>query len=423
MLTVQRLASEVIAAVLSGRSLPSSLQAAGTPRTSLSASERGALQDICYGVLRHYGELSVMLDALLRAPLRDDKLRTLVLAALYQLRYTRAAPHAVVDHAVQCAAALGQAAAKPLVNAVLRNFLRRQHALAAAAAGDELGRYSHPRWWIRKLGAQYPREHAAIMDAGNQHAPLTLRINARRISAADYLALLEHSAMDGRMIGPQALMLERAVPVERIPGFAQGLVSVQDAGAQWAAPLLDARPGQRVLDACAAPGGKTAHLLELADVDLRAVDDDAARLQRVPDNLERLSLSAEIQCADVTALERWWDGRPFDRILCDAPCSASGVVRRHPDIKWLRREADIARFASTQTTMLEALWQALATDGKLLYVTCSVFHEENRVQVARFLERHDDATLLPVAIPQANDGQLLPEAEHDGFFYALIGKR
>jgi 16S rRNA (cytosine967-C5)-methyltransferase len=223
------------------------------------------------------------------------------------------------------------------------------------------------------------------------------------------------------VVGEAGLLLGRPVPVERLPGFFEGLASVQDLGAQQAAPLLDVRPGMRVLDACAAPGGKSAHLLELAAIELLALDSDAARLARVRENLDRLGLAAELKAADCRRLADWWDGRPFERVLADVPCSASGVVRRHPDIKWLRRDADIDGFAATQAQILEALWLVLAPGGRLLYATCSVFPEENALRVAAFAARHVDCRRLPMG--GAPERQLLPQAEHDGFFYALLEKR
>ena len=238
--------------------------------------------------------------------------------------------------------------------------------------------------------------------------------------------MLEAAGLSHEKVGDSALALARAVPVERIPGFAEGLASVQDASAQQAAVLLDLHDGLRVLDACAAPGGKTAHILERADVDLTAVDHDAARLERIQSNLARLGLSARLICGDARTPDAWWDGRPFERILADVPCSASGVVRRHPDIKWLRRVEDVAAFAERQRDIIDALWQLLASDGKLLYATCSVFHEENEEQIARFLERHHDARRLILpgldSNPRVPAGQILPDATHDGFFYALLEK-
>jgi 16S rRNA (cytosine967-C5)-methyltransferase len=256
---------------------------------------------------------------------------------------------------------------------------------------------------------------------------MTLRVNRRRGSTADYLAQLVHQDISARLIEPDALQLDKPVPVDKLPGFFSGQVSVQDAGAQYAAYLLDVHDGMRVLDACAAPGGKTAHILELAQVELVAVDKDEKRLLRVAENLQRLNLtsqggSAQLVVGDAAGPDAWWDGRTFQRILADVPCSASGVVRRHPDIKWLRRSADIAGFAAQQLDLLRALWRLLAQDGKLLYATCSVFQQENEQVIAAFLAQRPDARRLPIALPCDIDGQLLPDDHHDGFFYALLYK-
>jgi 16S rRNA (cytosine967-C5)-methyltransferase len=346
--------------------------------------------------------------------------------ALYQLAYTRAAPHAIVDHAVQTCVAIGHPAAKSLVNGVLRNFLRIRDAVMAEASRHDVGRYSHPQWWIDKLRMQYPQGFAEILRCANRHPPLTLRVNRRRSTVETYMAQLEASGIDAKALGGDAVVLERPMPVERIPGFAEGAVSIQDAAAQEAASFLDVQQGQRVLDACAAPGGKTAHILERADAKLLALDKDALRLERVQANLSRLGLNARLACGDAARPDGWWDRTPYARILADVPCSASGVVRRHPDIKWLRRASDIAQFAARQREILEALWQLLSTDGKLLYVTCSVFREENDEQITAFVERHRDARRLTLPRPHTNAehlaGQILPDETHDGFFYALLQK-
>jgi len=423
----QRLAAAVLGGVLAGRSLDTELAAAWRAHPGTDERSRAAVQDLSYGVLRFLTRLEAWLDALLEKPLADARLRLLLLVALYQLEHTRAAPHAVVDHAVRACHALGLTSAKGLVNAVLRSFLRRRAALQARVQRNEAARYCHPQWWIDKLRAQYPGEYAAMLEAGNARPPFVLRVNRRRLTVAGYLELLARHGIAGEAYGAAAVLLPKALPAARVPGLAEGLVSVQDAAAQLAAPLLDLGDGMRVLDACAAPGGKTGHALELADVDLTALDSDAARLERVRANLGRLGLSARVLCGDASDPGAWWDGTPFDRILLDAPCSASGIARRHPDIKWLRRDADIAQYAQLQRRMLDALWQVLASGGKLLYATCSVFHEENREQVAQFLERHRDARR--VALPALGDdiharaGQLLPDGRHDGFFYALLQKR
>ena len=430
MVEIQRLASAAVGRVLAGRSLDAELAAARSRHPQLAARERAAIQDIAYGTLRFLGRLQALLDELLDQPVRDARLRALLLAALYQLEYTRAAHHAVVDYAVRCCEKQGLTSAKGLVNAVLRNFLRQRTALSAHVQRLETARYSHPQWWIDKLRALYPAQYETVLHAANTRPPLILRVNRRRATPEEYLQLLAGRGLSGTAIGVSAVMLHTPLPAERIPGLADGLVSVQDAAAQLAAPMLDLADGQRVLDACAAPGGKSTHMLELADVALTALDDDAARLERLRGNLERLDFSAHVVCGDASAPAGWWDGRTFDRILADVPCTASGVARRHPDIKWLRRAADIGHFARAQRAMLDALWQLLGRDGKLLYATCSVFHEENHLQVEQFVQRHPDAQrlTLPLSIsaadydPQLPAGQLLPDRLHDGFFYALLQK-
>ncbi len=419
----QILAAGVIERVLAGRTLDQEL--AYSNREQANGHQRALVQDLCYGVLRHLGALDAMLAPLLNKPLRDERLRHLLRVALYQLEHTRAAPHAVVDHAVAACVALHAAPAKGLINAVLRGFLRRRAELVAASSHDDIGRYSFPQWWVDKARGQYPEDFAGMLKAGNRHAPLTLRVNPRRVTREAYLAQLAEAGIAADTLETQAVVLERPVPVEKLPGFAQGLVSVQDASAQRAALLLDVHDGMRVLDACAAPGGKTAHLLEIADIKLIALDNDSERLKRVRANLDRLGLNAETVCGDARDPAAWWDGVVFDRILADVPCSASGVTRRHPDIKWLRRPTDIVQFVQTQEAVIDALWQLLAAGGKFLYVTCSVFREENHMQVARFLERHADAQRLPLPpsefVPE-HAGQILPDARHDGFYYALLQK-
>ena len=426
MLEIQRLASATVAAVAGGRNLNTALAALWPRHPQLTSQQRAAISDLCYGTLRFGLQLEIVLRQLLTKPLHDDRLRWLLLVALYQLEYTRAAPYAIVDNAVCCAAPLGAPQASGLINAVLRNFLRRRKAFFASAARTDVGRFSYPQWWIDKLRTQYPQCYAAVLEAGNLHPPFTVRTNRRQISRDAYLTLLAQHAIAATAVGADGITLARALPVARLPGFADGMVSVQDAAAQLAAPLLDVKSGMRVLDACAAPGGKTTHLLEIEELDLTALDNDAMRLARVQQNLERLRLSAKLVAADINETRAWWDGKPFARILADVPCSASGIVRRHADIKWLRRATDIPQFALQQQRLLDSLWRLLASGGKLLYTTCSIFQEENSLQIAQFLARHVDARPLPLCgvttLDGIPEGQLLPNNEHDGFYYALLQK-
>ena len=405
------LAARLLAAVLGGKSLAE--LAGALDREAPGA--RAAAQDVVYGVLRQFGRGTFVLGRLMHKPLTHAETQALLLAALYRLETRPEAPHTIVDQAVQAAGELAGGVFKGLVNGVLRSFLRQREALLAAIVQDDVARYQHPRWWLDRLRRRWPQRWEAIVSADNAPPPMSLRVNRRRNSVAGYLDLLTEAGLTGVAVGEIGIRLERAVPVDALPGFRDGLVSVQDIGAQRAAELLAPASGMRVLDACAAPGGKTAQLLEGAEIDLLALDIDVVRAQRIEDNLRRLNLSATIRIGDAAKPSGWWDGRPFDAILADVPCSASGVVRRHPDIKWLRRESDVRKFASTQAGILDALWPLLRPGGRLLYATCSLFEEENRGQVDAFLYRHVDAQRL-------TEEQWLPCPQNDGFYYALLGK-
>lgn len=424
MIKIQQLAAATVGKVLAGASLTVELQVVWRANPTLSSQQRGAIQDLSYGVMRFYGQLDALLQLLLKKPLQDKHLHCLLLVCLYQLEYSKAPSHAVVDHAVSTALAMGSGkGAQGLVNAVLRNFMRQRVELLAKAAKKEVGRYSHPQWWIDKLREQYPEDYQAVLAIDNQRPPMTLRVNRRKISVDEYGKLLDNAKMDSVLLWNNAIQLKQPVAVEKLPGFTDGLVSIQDTGAQLAATFLDVHDGLRVLDACAAPGGKTTHLLELANIALTVLDNNAERLARIEQNLGRLgSKVGHLICGDAADPAQWWDGEPFDRILADVPCTASGVVRRHPDIKWLRRKSDLLKFATSQERILNALWQTLSKDGKLLYVTCSVFAEENRLQIDKFLNQHSDACQLPLTQIGMIDGQLLPDSQHDGFFYTLLHK-
>ena len=408
-------AAGLIAAVIKGRTLDAALA-----RTAPPASLRAATMDLAYTTLRAYGRGDFLLGLLLDRPLKDATARGLLLAALARLEVRAEDAHTTVDQAVTAAAGIARGQFKGLVNGVLRSFLRRREELLALADIDPVARWQHPAWWIDRLRQDHPAHWEAILAAGNSHPPLCLRINRRRTTGADYQTLLAATGLAAHPLGDDAILLDKPVPVDRIPGFGEGLCSVQDRGAQAAAGLLDARTGMRVLDACAAPGGKAAHLLETADIELTALDADAQRATRITGNLQRLGLTATVKVGDARDVGAWWDGCSFDRILADVPCSASGVVRRHPDAKWLRRDSDIAGFAATQREIVDALWRTLAPGGKMLYATCSVFDEENALQVEAFVGRHADARHL--AMPVDAQTHHLPDAEHDGFYYALLQK-
>ncbi len=432
---VQCTASRVIGQTLKGHNLDRELESALARQADLGPGERAAVHAITFSTLRHLGLLQAQLARLVSRPLTDAPVRHLLLVALAQLQFSKTAPHVIVDQAVRAVEQLQLARAKGLVNAILRNYLRKAETLARETFKDDIARYDFPLWWIERMRAEYPQDWQRVLESAHAPPPMWLRVNTRRTRVEDYVAALAQDGVGVEAQQGNAVRLAHGLPIDRLPGFADGRVSVQDLGAQWAAPLLQAQPGMRVLDACAAPGGKAGHLLELADCHLLALDHDAQRLQRVESNLKRLGLAAELRVADAAKRDTWWDGQPFDRILADVPCSGSGVVRRHPDIKWTRRAADLAALAAQQHALLASLWPALAPGGRLLYATCSVFHAENGGVIDWFLARHADATRVEVPLPRAQGGPigenpaeplpgiLLPNDAHDGFFYALLEKR
>jgi len=411
-------AARAVARVAAGHSLAEAFE-----RRAESAADgvRGAVTDLCYGSLRRYGRLPAIVRALSRKGEAGPQLQALLWCALYALESGRYAEYTVVDQAVRAVALLEQWPARGYVNGLLRSYLRTRGALERRiVAADPEALHQHPRWWIETLERAHPGNWREILAAGNTHPPMCLRVNRRRTSTDSYAARLDAAGIAVRRAGDSALLLGRPMPVASLPGFDQGEVSVQDAGAQRAAAFLDLAPGQRVLDACAAPGGKSAHILEAADVELTALDADPARVARIAPGLARLGLAATVRAVDCVASEAWWDGRAFDRVLADVPCSGSGVARRHPDIKWLRRASDVPAFARRQAEILDALWRVLSPGGKLLYVTCSVFPEENGAVVDAFGARTPQAQRRE--LPGGAPAQLLPGAEHDGFFFALLEK-
>lgn len=403
---------------------------------------RPGVQALTFHVLRHLGTARALVALLVqRKP--DAAVHSLLCCALsLMLEDSEAgsssglhyAAHTVVNQAVDAArqdrSTTRQAA---FVNACLRRFLRERPVLLEAALREPAARWNHPVWWIERLQRDHPEHWQAILAANNQPGPMTLRVNRRQIDRADYQKALLSIGVASTPVGDDGLVLDTPQPVERLPGFAQGHCSVQDAAAQMAATLLlegrDWSNVDRVLDACAAPGGKTAHLLERADIRLLALDVDARRCERVDDTLKRLGLHAEVRCADAAKPDTWWDGQAFDAILLDAPCTASGIVRRHPDVRWLRRASDVDQLVKVQRDLLDALWPLLKPGGGLLYATCSVFRSEGADQVQAFLERHTNAVhrpspghLLPGSAAPAGEFNDNPSGGYDGFFYTRIDK-
>lgn len=406
-------AARLVARVAAGHSLSDEFV------PSDGGATRAALLDVTHGTLRRFGRVQAIVAELSQRGRPDPSLEALLWCALYALDSGRYAEYTVVDQAVKACALLERWSAKGYVNALLRRFLRDRPAIERRLAADPQSRYQHPRWWIDLVRDAYPQQWEAALLEANRTPPMCLRVNRRRTSVERYAARLEEAGIRARALGAEALLLEEPVPVQRLPGFADGDVSVQDAGAQRAARCLELVDGQRVLDACAAPGGKSGHILESANVALTALDIDAGRAARLARNLERLGLDARVEVADAVEFTRSSESA-FDRILADVPCSGSGVARRHPDIKWLRREADLAGFARRQGDLLDALWRRLVPDGKLLYATCSVFPQENEAVMEAFTRRNAGARRM--ALPDGGPAQWLPSAEHDGFFYALIEK-
>jgi len=395
--------------------------------------QRALAQELVFGTLRWSYRLEALLAQLLVKPLKkkDRDLHALLLVGLYQLLILEIPAHAAVSETVEVARQLGKNWAAGMVNGVLRNAQRRSSALVKIVEATAAARWSHPGWWIERLQQDWPHNWQQILEAGNQRPPMVLRVNLLKVERDDYLQQLRSAGIEAQPLPfpGSAIRLDEPVAVESLPGFRDGLVSVQDGAAQMCAPLLDLRAGQRVLDACAAPGGKTGHILETAPQleRLLAIDIEEHRLQKVRGNLQRLQLDADLAAVDAGDPRSWWDGKPFDRILLDAPCSASGIVRRHPDIKLLRRLADVSSLSQQQQRLLEALWPLLASGGMLLYVSCSVFRQENSDNLRGFLDRHADASELPL---QADWGkvqpvgrQLLPgEHDMDGFYFACLTK-
>ncbi|HEY4373496.1 MAG TPA: 16S rRNA (cytosine(967)-C(5))-methyltransferase RsmB [Burkholderiales bacterium] len=418
-------AAHALECVAHGQALDEALREQQAGSGGDGIAERAAAQDIAYTACRRLNLLDALAAQLLAKP--NPAFNGLVRVALSELIDHPQRAHVIVDQAVTAAAQLKRGAFKGVVNAVLRRFLRERDALLAQCLRDEALRLQYPAWWIARVRAAWPQEAEAVLQAGNQRPPMTLRVNPRRGTVEGYLAELQAGDIAAERTGSQALLLARPMPAARLPGFAAGRVSVQDLGAQAAAHLLDVQNGMRVLDACAAPGGKTAHILELADCDVLALDRDAGRLNSVDENLARLGLAARSAAADAADPDAWWDGTPFDRVLLDAPCTASGIIRRHPDGKWLKRATDVGHLAAEQHRLLDALWQVLRPGGKLLYATCSVFPEENARQIEAFLSAHPKARLLDADLPAPysldfSHGQLLPDDRHDGFYYALLEK-
>lgn len=425
-------ASSLLMAVRGGQSMTAALE-------KVDGTLRPGVQALAFHALRWLGRAEALRQQLAKRPPppEADALLCVVLALIWSEEDAPYTPHTLVDQAVEAAknsdATKHQAS---FINGCLRRFLRERDELVAVTDRYPQAVWNHPQWWIDRLRKDHPDHWEEILRANNSRAPLILRVNARKTTQQQYLQALHDAGVEAASVGEQGVILGSARPVPSLPGFELGHFSVQDAAAQLAAPLLldglIAQGGGKlnILDACAAPGGKTAHLLEVANADVTALDIDARRCERIRQNLARLGLQAQILVADAAQPDEWWDGRPYDAILLDAPCTASGIVRRHPDVRWLRRPGDVAQLAAIQERLLETLWPLLAPGGRLLYCTCSVFRAEGDTRMQTFLAHHTDARLMPSPghlLPQNKaSGTVLPDnllREHDGFYYALLEKQ
>ena len=422
----QLIAADCVSEVIKGHNLNQVFERRFEHHQNITPQQKSVAIFLAYGAIRFLGENQFFIQQLIDKKITNKKIEALLCVALFQLNHDQSTDFTVVNEAVEAAKLINKSWAGSFVNGVLRNFIRQKEKLQTELKNNEEAFYSYPVWWINLIKQNYPKDWESILLNGNKHPPLTLRINERKTNLKQYEEKLKSEEISYRVLGNAALELAQPTPVEKIPGFMDGEVSIQDFGAQLAAKLLDLQDGQICLDACSAPGGKTGHMLEIADIELVSIDQQKDRLYKVKENLERLHLHAYLKCADLAAVNTWWNEKLFDRILLDAPCSASGVVRRHVDIKWLRRPRDIEMFAKQQEAMLKAMWQLLKKGGKLLYATCSIFYDENQKVINHFIKEHTDAKEVKWSVDSEYskyENQLIPSENHDGFFYALLEKK
>lgn len=422
-------AALALAAVISGKSLNQCLPPL---EAQVPIQDRAFLRDLVLGSCRHYQRLNALAKILLVRPFADSEqdLHALLIIGLYQLSIQKKAPHAAVHATVEACDFLNKSYAKGVINACLRRYGREYDDLLPALDENPVTATSHPKWLVKMLTKAWPDSWQDILEQNNQQAPLCLRVNVRHKSREEYLELLAQEGIYATVAShsPAGVYLTQSCDITQLPGFTDGWFSVQDEAAQLAAALLAPQDHENILDACAAPGGKTCHLLELADAEVTALDIEEKRLVRVQENLDRLKLDAKIVCADMADTDSWWQGYLYDAILLDAPCSATGVIRRHPDIKLLRRREDIEQLAQLQAQLLETAWSLLKPGGRLLYATCSVLPQENSQQISRFCQLHPDAKLATLDVDwgiSCDSGrQLFPQQNgHDGFYYALLHKQ
>ena len=421
----QWLAAMIVEQVLLGKNLDKSFDLILNKYNNVEIDNLSQIKDMVYGAIRDLGKSNFYINKLVKNKIENRCLEGLLHIALFQITHERSNNFTLVNEAVDAAKKIDHKKSA-FINAVLRNFLRKKDELQQELDEDESAVYSYPNWWIQKVKNQYPKNWKDILTIGNQRPPLALRINLKKIGVNEYSAILDKHEINHTLVGGECLIINIPLGVDKIPGFSEGKVSVQDFGAQLAAHLIDLKKGYKVLDACSAPGGKACHMLELNSIELLAIESDKKRTNKIQENVDRQGLKAKILNEKISSQNKWWDKECFDRILLDVPCSASGIVRRHVDIKWLRRINDFKNFGENQQFLLRSVWPMLKENGKLLYITCSIFEEENRDVIDKFKQDAGNVSELSINCPSNVihiNNQILPSENHDGLFYALLQKK
>jgi len=424
MKVAQLTAANIVKDVLEGNNLNKVFQKY-SKENKINPKDLSQIKDLVFGTLRSYGKTKFVINKLVKRPPPNLLISTLLHVALFQLISNRSNSYTVVDQAVSASNSVNKKYTA-FINGVLRNFLRERVIILEEAEKNEEAKYSYPIWWINQIKKEYPKSWENILDMGNSHPALIIRVNIKKVSINKYIKRLEEHKIEHKLLGNEAILIKKPMPVDSLPGFNEGEVSIQDYGAQLATRLLDLKKNHNVLDACAAPGGKACHMIEIEEIKLTAVEADKKRVERINENIKRLGHTFKVINSEIKADNAWWDKNLFDRILLDVPCSASGIVRRHIDIKWLRRRSDLAYFHEKQFELLRTSWEMLKPLGKLLYVTCSLFEMENRLVVDRFLKDEKTAVEIKIKFPKnvnVDDNQLLPSLFHDGLFYVLFQKK
>jgi 16S rRNA (cytosine967-C5)-methyltransferase len=420
----QWLSAMIVEQVLLGKNLDKSFDLILKKYNNSEIDNLSQIKDMVYGAIRDLGKSNFYINKLVKNKIENRCLEALLHIALFQITHERSNNFTLVNEAVDAAKKIDHKKSA-FINAVLRNFLRKKDELEQELNEEESAVYSYPNWWIQKVKNEYPKNWKDILTIGNQRPPLALRINLKKIGVNEYSAILDEHEIIHTLVGGECLIINTPLGVDKIPGFLEGKVSVQDFGAQFAAHLIDIKKGHKVLDACSAPGGKACHMLELNSIELLAIESNKKRTTKIQENLDRQGFKAKVLNDKISSQNEWWDKEFFDRILLDVPCSASGIIRRHVDIKWLRRTSDFKSFGDNQLFLLKSAWPMLKENGKLLYVTCSIFKEENRDVIEKFKQDLGNVSELNINFPSNIahiKNQILPSSNHDGLFYALLQK-